>query len=78
MIPFEKSGEINKEIFSFIKSKQMLKLYLRKRKILISPDMKPLQEEETHTYSTIAPNANSSMIVSTSPSIEPHKANAYT
>lgn len=26
----------------------------------------------------IAPNANSSMIVSTSPSIEPHKANAYT
>jgi ribonucleoside-diphosphate reductase alpha chain len=39
--------------------------------------MKGTGKRNSHLLA-IAPNANSSMIVSTSPSIEPHKANAYT
>ena len=42
-----------------------------------APDMKGTGKRNSHLLA-IAPNANSSIIVSCSPSIEPHKANAYT
>ncbi len=41
------------------------------------PDMKGSGRRNSHLLA-IAPNANSSMITGCSPSIEPHKANAYT
>ena len=42
-----------------------------------APDMKGTGRRNAHMLA-IAPNANSSMIVNTSPSIEPWKANAFT
>ena len=42
-----------------------------------APDMQGTGRRNAHLLA-IAPNANSSIIVSTSPSIEPSKANAYT
>jgi len=42
-----------------------------------APDMKGTGKRNAHLLA-IAPNANSSMITGCSPSIEPHKANAYT
>lgn len=77
MIPFEKSGEINKEIFSFIKSEADAETLILGKERGEAPDMKGTGRRNAHLLA-IAPNANSSMIVSTSPSIEPHKANAYT
>ena len=77
MVPFEESGKINKEIFEWIRSEadtQTLTLGKEKGE---APDMKGTGKRNAHLLA-IAPNANSSMIVSTSPSIEPHKANAYT
>ena len=77
MVPFEESGKINKEIFEWIRSEadaQTLALGKEKGE---APDMKGTGKRNAHLLA-IAPNANSSMIVSTSPSIEPHKANAYT
>ena len=41
------------------------------------PDMKGYGVRNSHLLA-IAPNANSSIIAGTSPSIEPSKANAYT
>ena len=43
----------------------------------VAPDMEGTGRRNAHLLA-IAPNANSSMIVVTSPSIEPNKANAYT
>ena len=43
----------------------------------VAPDMEGTGRRNAHLLA-IAPNANSSMIVGTSPSIEPNKANAYT
>tara|TARA_B100001093_G_C26855201_1_gene1027080 strand:+ start:1268 stop:3031 length:1764 start_codon:yes stop_codon:yes gene_type:complete len=77
MIPFEKSGEINKEIFSFIRSEADAETLTLGKERGEAPDMKGTGRRNAHLLA-IAPNANSSMIVSTSPSIEPHKANAYT
>ena len=77
MIPFEKSGEINKEIFSFIRSEADAETLALGKERGEAPDMKGTGRRNAHLLA-IAPNANSSMIVSTSPSIEPHKANAYT
>ncbi len=76
-IPFEKSDDINEEIFDYIKyeaveeSKRIAKVKGE------APDMKGTGMRNAHLLA-IAPNANSSMIVATSPSIEPNKANAYT
>ena len=77
MIPFEKSGVINKEIFSFIRSEADAETLQLGKERGSAPDMKGTGRRNAHLLA-IAPNANSSMIVSTSPSIEPHKANAYT
>ena len=77
MIPFEQSGVINKEIFSFIRSEADAETLTLGKERGEAPDMKGTGRRNAHLLA-IAPNANSSMIVSTSPSIEPHKANAYT
>ena len=77
MIPFEQSGVINKEIFSFIRSEADAETLQLGKERGSAPDMKGTGKRNAHLLA-IAPNANSSMIVSTSPSIEPHKANAYT
>ena len=76
-IPFEKSDDINEEIFYNINAEAGLETLLLGKERGEAPDMKGTGKRNAHLLA-IAPNANSSMIVSTSPSIEPHKANAYT
>tara|TARA_B100000614_G_C14541321_1_gene490362 strand:+ start:393 stop:2153 length:1761 start_codon:yes stop_codon:yes gene_type:complete len=76
-IPFEKSDDINKEIFEHIQHEAIEESLLLGKERGEAPDMKGTGRRNAHLLA-IAPNANSSMIVSTSPSIEPHKANAYT
>jgi len=69
--------EVNKEIFRNIKEKaDKATLEIGKAKGE-APDMKGTGRRNAHMLA-IAPNANSSMIVDTSPSIEPWKANAFT
>ena len=78
-IPFE-SGlaiSINKAIFKQIKDYAVEETELLAKERGEAPDMKGTGKRNSHLLA-IAPNANSSMIVSCSPSIEPHKANAYT
>ena len=78
-IPFE-SGlaiSINKAIFKQIKDYAVEETELLAKERGEAPDMEGTGKRNSHLLA-IAPNANSSMIVSCSPSIEPHKANAYT
>ena len=78
-IPFE-SGlaiSINKAIFKQIKDYAVEETELLAKERGEAPDMAGTGKRNSHLLA-IAPNANSSMIVSCSPSIEPHKANAYT
>ena len=77
MIRFADSGKINKEMFEFIRKEADEETLLLGKERGEAPDMKGTGKRNAHLLA-IAPNANSSMIVSTSPSIEPHKANAYT
>ena len=77
MIPFERSGRINKEIFSWMRSEADAQTLILGKEKGEAPDMKGTGRRNAHCLA-IAPNANSSMIVGTSPSIEPNKANAYT
>ena len=77
MIPFEQSGRINKEIFSWMRSEADAQTLILGKEKGEAPDMKGTGSRNAHCLA-IAPNANSSMIVGTSPSIEPNKANAYT
>ena len=77
MIPFEQSGRINKEIFSWMRSEADAQTLILGKEKGEAPDMKGTGRRNAHCLA-IAPNANSSMIVGTSPSIEPNKANAYT
>ena len=77
MIPFERSGRINKEIFSWMRSEADAQTLILGKDKGEAPDMKGTGRRNAHCLA-IAPNANSSMIVGTSPSIEPNKANAYT
>lgn len=79
LIPFEswRAAEVNEKIFRDIKEKSVAAtLELGKTKGE-APDMKGSGYRNAHMLA-IAPNANSSMIVDTSPSIEPWKANAFT
>ena len=76
-IPFEKSDDINKEIFEHVQHEAVEESLLLGKERGEAPDMKGTGRRNAHLLA-IAPNANSSKIVSTSPSIEPHKANAYT
>ena len=69
--------ELNRHVFKLIKEeavKESLRLGAEKGE---APDMRGTGRRNAHLLA-IAPNANSSIIVSTSPSIEPAKANAYT
>ena len=69
--------ELNWDVFRTIKEKakeETLQLGLERGE---APDMQGTGRRNAHLLA-IAPNANSSIIVSTSPSIEPSKANAYT
>ena len=69
--------ELNQHVFKLIKAeavKESLRLGAEKGE---APDMRGTGRRNAHLLA-IAPNANSSIIVSTSPSIEPAKANAYT
>ncbi len=78
-VPFEskEAKAINKEIFKNIKTQavqETLKLGSEKGE---APDMVGTGRRNAHLLA-IAPNANSSLILNTSPSIEPWKANAFT
>ena len=78
-VPFdcEQASGMNEEIFKHIKEQaEAATLEMGKRRGE-APDMKGTGRRNAHMLA-IAPNANSSMIVNTSPSIEPWKANAFT
>ena len=79
MIPFasEEAVEKNEEIFSLMKERAVKATLLMGKEKGEAPDMKGTGRRNAHMLA-IAPNANSSMIVDTSPSIEPWKANAFT
>lgn len=78
-IPFESvdAKELNIKIFSKIKSDAVEQTKLLGKEKGEAPDMEGTGKRNAHLLA-IAPNANSSMITGCSPSIEPHKANAYT
>jgi ribonucleoside-diphosphate reductase alpha chain len=69
--------DVNEEIFSKIKMKSVEATLEMGKRRGEAPDMKGTGRRNAHMLA-IAPNANSSMIVDTSPSIEPWKANAFT
>jgi ribonucleoside-diphosphate reductase alpha chain len=79
MLPFESiyATSANRKIFSYIKEKAILatkKIALEKGEYL---DGVGSGRRNSHLLA-IAPNANSSIILSTSPSVEPWKSNAFT
>ena len=78
-IPFDspQARELNREVFSYIKSEAVKESNTMGYERGEAPDMQGTGRRNSHLLA-IAPNANSSIIVSTSPSIEPSKANAYT
>ena len=78
-IPFDSvdAKELNMEIFSKIKSDAVEQTKTLGKEKGECSDMKGTGKRNSHLLA-IAPNANSSMITGCSPSIEPHKANAYT
>ncbi len=73
----EEAREMNNEIFKFIKDQASEESKLLAEERGECPDMEGSGLRNSHLLA-IAPNANSSIIVNTSPSIEPLKANAYT
>ena len=78
-IPFDSidAKELNVEIFAKIKSDAVEQTKVLGKEKGECSDMKGTGKRNAHLLA-IAPNANSSMITGCSPSIEPHKANAYT
>ena len=78
-IPFEGSqAEVwNKVVFQYIQKEAIEESLAMGKQRGEAPDMKGTGRRNAHLLA-IAPNANSSIIVGTSPSIEPMKANAYT
>jgi len=68
---------INEDIFLSMKTKAVEATLKMGKQRGEAPDMKGTGRRNAHMLA-IAPNANSSMIVNTSPSIEPWKANAFT
>jgi len=79
MVAFDsqEAADLNEEIFSDMKIKSIEASEKMGKQRGEAPDMKGTGRRNAHMLA-IAPNANSSMIVSTSPSIEPWKANAFT
>ena len=78
-LPFESAlaTSVNRKIFSHIKSEALIatkRLSVQKGEYL---DGEGSSQRNAHLLA-IAPNANSSIILSTSPSIEPWKSNAFT
>jgi ribonucleoside-diphosphate reductase alpha chain len=78
-IPFDshEARELNWDVFRTIKEQahqESIQLGLERGE---APDMQGTGRRNAHLLA-IAPNANSSIICGTSPSIEPSKANAYT
>ena len=78
-IPFEseEAAEVNESIFKNIYLRACSSSLSLGKKKGEAPDMKGTGRRNAHMLA-IAPNANSSMIAGTSPSIEPWKANAFT
>lgn len=78
-IPFDsfKARELNHRVFKYIKKEAVKESNTMGFERGEAPDMQGTGRRNAHLLA-IAPNANSSIIVSTSPSIEPSKANAYT
>ena len=78
-IPFDslQAKTLNEEIFKKIKEDAVEQTKVLGKEKGEAPDMKGTGKRNAHLLA-IAPNANSSMITGCSPSIEPHKANAYT
>ena len=78
-IPFEspQARELNRNVFRHIKEQAVAETMQMGMERGEAPDMVGTGRRNAHLLA-IAPNANSSIIVSTSPSIEPAKANAYT
>jgi ribonucleoside-diphosphate reductase alpha chain len=78
-IPFDspEARELNQKVFQHIKGQAVQESLIMGRERGEAPDMRGTGRRNAHLLA-IAPNANSSIIVGTSPSIEPSKANAYT
>ena len=78
-MPFDslRARTLNEEIFKKIKNDALEQTKILGKERGEAPDMKGTGKRNAHLLA-IAPNANSSMITGCSPSIEPHKANAYT
>ena len=78
-VPFdcEQAAGLNEMIFKDIKEKSIEATLEMGKRRGEAPDMVGTGRRNAHMLA-IAPNANSSMIVNTSPSIEPWKANAFT
>ena len=78
-LPFEsdEAGQVNEEIFKDIQSKAIAESVRLGKEKGEAPDMEGTGRRNAHLLA-IAPNANSSLIGGTSPSIEPLKANAFT
>jgi ribonucleoside-diphosphate reductase alpha chain len=73
----EEAKIVNEEIFSHIQSEAIAESLIMGEERGEAPDMKGTGRRNAHLLA-IAPNANSSIVGGTSPSIEPIKANAYT
>jgi ribonucleoside-diphosphate reductase alpha chain len=73
----EYAGELNKVIFKDIQDKAIAESINIASEKGEAPDMTGTGRRNAHLLA-IAPNANSSLIGGTSPSIEPWKANAFT
>lgn len=76
-IESKRANELNEEIFSHIKAQARLETLAMGKERGEAPDLEGTGERNSHLLA-IAPNANSSIVGGTSPSIEPWKANAYT
>ena len=78
-IPFESNEAVraNTEVSEHIYAQALAESLKMGEERGEAPDMKGTGRRNAHMLA-IAPNANSSMIVDTSPSIEPWKANAFT
>lgn len=73
----DKAREINQVVFEHIKSEAVRETELLAEERGAYPDGVDSGKRNAHLLA-IAPNASSGVILSTSPSIEPSKANAYT
>ena len=73
----DEAGRLNREVFNTISSRAKAQSRALAEERGEAPDMEGSGLRNAHLLA-IAPNASSGIILSTSPSIEPMKANAYT